>query len=154
MDFQKLSQIIANLTRETLAERETEITNLPWTQTEKDTAWARCKGGQRAWRNKKPSVLWKMKMNQEPFSKHARKARDITDDILRYVQHPLDDINWTIDQAEFDDLFALEKDSAPGPDGIPYGVYRCAGGLGSKILFNAYKAVLEGSTIPDFFCRK
>ena len=40
VDFQRLSQIIANLTRETLAEREAEITNLPWTQTEKDTASA------------------------------------------------------------------------------------------------------------------
>ena len=54
VDFQRLSQIIANLTRETLAEREAEITNLLWTQTEKDTALARCRGGQRAWRNKKP----------------------------------------------------------------------------------------------------
>ena len=28
---------------------------------------------------------------------------------------------------------------------------RCAGGLGSKFLFNAYKAVLEGSAVPDCF---
>ena len=34
VDFFGLSQIIANLTRESLAEREAEITNLPWTQTE------------------------------------------------------------------------------------------------------------------------
>ena len=55
VDFQRLSQIIANLTREKLAEREAEITNLPWTQTEtKDTALARCRIGQRAWRNRKP----------------------------------------------------------------------------------------------------
>ena len=54
VDFQRLSQIIANLTCETLAEREAEITILPWTQTEKDTALARSTGGQRAWRNKKP----------------------------------------------------------------------------------------------------
>ena len=53
VDFQRLSQIIANFTRETLAEREAEITNLPWTETEKDTASARCRGGQRAWRNNK-----------------------------------------------------------------------------------------------------
>ena len=44
----------ANLTRETLEEREAEITNLPWTQTEKDTGLARCRGRQRVWRNKKP----------------------------------------------------------------------------------------------------
>ena len=54
VDFQRFCHIIANLTRETLADREAEITNLPWTQTEKDTALARCRGGQRAWRNKKP----------------------------------------------------------------------------------------------------
>ena len=38
IDFQRISQIIANLTRENLAEREAEITNLRWTQTEKDNA--------------------------------------------------------------------------------------------------------------------
>ena len=89
----------------------------------------------------------------EPFSRHARKARGITNtkDILRYVQQAPNDINWTFDQAEFDDHLALKKNSAPGPDGIPYGVSRCAGGLGSKLLFSAHKAVLEGSTIPDCF---
>ena len=56
------------------------------------------------------------------------------DDILRYVQQVPDDIRSTIDQTEFDDLLALKKDSASGRDGIPYGVYRCAGGLGSKFL--------------------
>ena len=54
VDFQRLSQIIANLTRENLAEREAEITNLPWTHTEKDNALASCRIGQRAWRIKKP----------------------------------------------------------------------------------------------------
>ena len=54
VDFQRLSQTIANLTRENLAEREAEITNLLWTQTEKDNALARCRIGQRAWRAKKP----------------------------------------------------------------------------------------------------
>ena len=43
--FQTLSQIIANLTRENLREREAEITNLPWTQTEKDNALARSRIG-------------------------------------------------------------------------------------------------------------
>ena len=54
IDFKRLSQIIASLTRENLEAREAEVTNLPWTQTEKDTALARCRSGQRAWRNKKP----------------------------------------------------------------------------------------------------
>ena len=44
-----------------------------------------------------------------------------------------------------------QKESAPGPDGIPYSFYRCAGGLGSQFLYNAYKHVLEGGAIPAFF---
>ena len=71
--------------------------------------------------------------------------------ILRFVQQAPDDINWALDQAEFDDLLASKKDSAPGPDGTPYGIYRCAGGLGSKFLFHAHQAVLEGRDIPDCF---
>ena len=73
------------------------------------------------------------------------------DEFLRYVQQAPDDKCWTIPKAEFDDLLALKKDSAPGPDGTPYGVYRYAGGLGSKFLRRAYQAVLEGNTIPDCF---
>ena len=54
VDFQRLSQIIAKLNRENLAEREAEITNLHSTQTEKDNALARFRIGQRAWRIKTP----------------------------------------------------------------------------------------------------
>ena len=71
------------------------------------------------------------------------------EEILRFVQQTPDDISWTLDEAEFDDLLASKKDAAPGPDGIPFGVYRCAGGLGSKFLLHAYQAVLEGRDIPD-----
>ena len=42
---------------------------------------------------------------------------------LRYVQQAPDDIRWTNDETEFDDLLALMKDSALGPDGIPYGAH-------------------------------
>ena len=71
------------------------------------------------------------------------------EEILRSVQQAPDDISWTVDRAEFDDLLASKKDSTPGPDGIHYGVCRCAGGLGSKFLFDAYQAVLEGKNIPS-----
>ena len=73
------------------------------------------------------------------------------ENILRYVQKAPDDIRWTIDRTEFDELIALKKDSAPGPDGIPYGAYRRAGGLGSQFLFNAYKFLLKGGTVPEHF---
>ena len=54
IDFQRLSQIFACLTRENLDTREIEVSTLPWRQTEKDIALARCRNSQRAWRNKKP----------------------------------------------------------------------------------------------------
>ena len=56
-----------------------------------------------------------------------------------------------MDRNEFDELMATKKESAPGLDGIPYSLCRCAGGLGSQFLFNACKHVLEGGTIPALF---
>ena len=104
---------------------------------------------------------WKTKMNQGEgyvstgvrFSKPASRAQGITNtkNILRYVQKAPDDIRWTIYRTEFDELIALKKDSAPGPDGFPYRAYRCAGGLGSQFLFNAYKFQLERGTVPEHF---
>ena len=45
-----------SLTREDFAEREAEIRNHPWTQTERDNALAKCRLGLRAWRAKKPML--------------------------------------------------------------------------------------------------
>ena len=91
----------------------------------------------------------KTKMNQEedfvsiggPFSKPSLvegPRHHQHGNVLRYVQKAPDDIRWTIDRAEFGELIALKKDSAPGPDGFPYGVYKCAGRLGSQFLFTTY----------------
>ena len=72
IDFHVLSQISASLTRENLAEREAEIGNLPWTQTEKDNALAKC---MQTWTPRlacqetdmllpmKMAILWKTKTN-------------------------------------------------------------------------------------------
>ena len=150
IDFQRLSQIIADLTRETLEEREAEITNLPWTQTEKtllrpDAEVDNVFGATRnlcylsVLSQMKRAIPWKMRMNLEedfvsigePFSRHASQGprHHQYEDILRFVQKAPDDIRWTIDRTEFDKLIAMKKDSAPDPDGIPYGAYRCAGCL-------------------------
>ena len=95
----------------------------------------------------KTVTLWKTKMNLEegfvsfgePFSKHVSKTRDITNLRISYglFRKAPGDIRWTTDKTEFDELIAMKKDSAPGPDGIPYGASRCAGGLGSHFLNNA-----------------
>ena len=63
--------------------------------------------------------------------------------IVEFVQKALEDIQWTIDKQEFHEMIATKKESALGPDGIPYGICRCAGGLGSRFLYDAYKCVLE-----------
>ena len=73
------------------------------------------------------------------------------EDFLRHVQQAPEDIGWPIDQSEFDDLLVLKKNSAPNTDGIPYGKYRCAKGLGLKFFLDAYRALLEGSAVPDSF---
>ena len=64
------------------------------------------------------------------------------------------DIPWEIDKREFDGMIARKKESAPGPDGIPYRIYRCVGGLGSHFLFNAYERVLEGGAVPTLCCEQ
>ena len=85
----------------------------------------------------KRAIPWKPKMNLEEdfvsiggtiFQARVEGPRHHQhEEILRYVQKAPDDIRWTIDQTEFDDLLASKKDSAPGPDGIPYGACRCGG---------------------------
>ena len=141
-------------------------------KTDEDIALARCRSGQRAWRNKKLVLTLSAVTDEEghPLENEDESGRRLCEywgtifqarqegprhfqheEILRFVRQAPDDINWTMDRAEFDDLLASKEDSAPGPDGIPYGGYRCAGGLGSKFLFNACQAVLEGRDIPDCF---
>ena len=59
------------------------------------------------------------------------------ENILRYVQKALDDFRWVINKKEFDELMATKKESAPGPDGIPYSLHRCAGRLGSQFFLQS-----------------
>ena len=135
---------------------KSEITNLPWTQTEKDNALARCRIGQRGWRTKKIVLCLSAVTDEKghPWENENESSRRLYEywrsisqacvvgrrhhqyeDALRYVQKAPDDIHWTIDRTEFDELIATKKDSAPDPDGIPYDAYRCAGGLDSQFLF-------------------
>ena len=170
-DFRGLSQTVASLTWENLAEREAEVGNLPL-DADRDNAMAKCKLGLRAWRAKRPMHCLHGIMNEDghplenedesggrlcdfgctTFQARAEGARQHQyENILQYVQKAPDDIRWVIDQNEVDELMAAQKEFAPGPDGIPYSFCRCAGGLGSRILFCANKHVLEGGTVPELF---
>ena len=143
-----------------------------WTQTEEDTALARCRLGLRAWRAKKPMRCLHVVTDEDGhllenekesgrrlcdywgtiFQAHAEGPKHHQyENILRYVQKAPDDFRWVIDKNEFDELLATKQESAPGLDGIPYSFYVCAGGLGSRILFCAYSHLLEGGTTPAHF---
>ena len=101
--------------------------------------------------------LWKTKTNRAGdyanigvrFSRHATKAKgNITmktsfDTFIKLLMTSVGKSTETNSMAT--------KESAPGPDGIPKNLYRCAGGLGSLFLFNAYTHILEGGTIPALF---
>ena len=96
----------------------------------------------------KRAIPWKTRMNQvEGFCEYWRTIFQARVEGPRHHQQAPDDICWTFHKAEFDDLLALNKDLAPGTDGIPYG----AGCLGSQFLFNAFRALVEGGAIPDHF---
>ena len=169
IDFHGLSQIIASSTRERIAEREAEICKITWTQTEKDHALAKCRLGLRAWRSKKPMLCLHavtdkdghpLENEDESLCEYWAKIFEARIEgerhhcheiILGYVQKAPDDIRWEIDRHEFDELMATKWESAPGPDGIPYSICRCAGGLGSEFLNNVYKHVIEGGPVPALF---
>ena len=68
--------------------------------------------------------------------------------ILDQVQRALEDMQWTINKQEFDEVLATKKESALGPDGIPKSIQRCAGWFGSQLLLNAYRSIVEGGSVP------
>ena len=141
--FPETSQIIANLTRETLAECEAEITNLlqHW---QKDTSLARCRGGQGVWRYMKlvisqcyhgwrgPSLgKWRWIRKKTEYRRTIVQA---SEEGPRHHQHEDFSIcptSWWWHQLDYwwglSLLTSLHYKLAPGPDGIHNCVYRCAG---------------------------
>ena len=61
--------------------------------------------------------------------------------IFFYVAYFATSVSW-------EELLASNRESVPGPDGLTYCVYRSAGGTGSKFLFAAYQACLQGVALP------
>ena len=130
IDFHGVSLIIASLTRKRIAVRETEIRILPWTQTEKENALAKCRLGLRAWRTKKPTLCLHAVTGEDG---HLLESEDDSgmrlrtcrckmfearvegeqhhcyETILEYIQQAPDDILWEICKNEFDELMAQKR---------------------------------------------
>ena len=141
IDFYGLSQIIESLTRERITKREAEIDNFSWTQTEKDNALAKCRLGLRAWCSKKPMLCFHAVTDEDghPLENEDESGRrlceywcEIFQAHIEGVQKAPDDIRWEIDRNEFDELMAAKIESAPGPDGIPYSLYRCVSSFSKR----------------------
>ena len=114
-------------------QREAQISNLRWTQTEKDNALAKCRLGLRAWRSKKPLLCLHAVADEdchllENEDESGRrlwgtmfqagiegKRHHCHETILQYVQKAPDDIRWKIDRNEFDELTATKKRVRSGP---------------------------------------
>ena len=54
-----------SLTRKSIAERVAAVHDLPWTQTEKDNALAKCRLSLRAWVSKKPMLCFHAVTDEE-----------------------------------------------------------------------------------------
>ena len=50
-------------------------------------------------------------------------------------------IAWEVNREEFEEPLATKRESAPDPDGLPYGAFRCAGGIGTRFLQRASQQV-------------
>ena len=57
--------------------------------------------------------------------------------ILAHVQKDPDDLQRASGKDICDEMLAASKESAQGPDSLPYSVFRCVGGIGSQLLLAA-----------------
>ena len=60
-------------------------------------------------------------------SRAEDKRHHAHETILEYVQKTPEDVQWEIDKREIDEMISTKKESAPGPDGIPYSYLQMCG---------------------------
>ena len=121
----------------------------------KDNAVAKCRLGLRAWRAKKPLLCLHTVTDEDghPLENEDESGRRLCEywgatfqaraegprhhqfkNLLQFIQKAPDDIRWVIDRNEFDELIAVKKESAPGPDAIPVWRLQMCGRLGLPVL--------------------
>jgi hypothetical protein len=72
-------------------------------------------------------------------------------EIMPYIQVIPGGLSWTTDRASFHEIMAKPRDSAPGPDGIPFAAWRAAGLELYDVMFNAFDSFLGGDSLPHAF---
>jgi hypothetical protein len=71
--------------------------------------------------------------------------------LMPFIQKVPPGLCWSIDRSGFHEVMAKPRDSAPGPDGIPYGAWRAAGTFMYDVMFEAFVAFTSGSSLPAQF---
>ena len=74
------------------------------------------------------------------------------DTMLSFVVPALREKNWAVEFSALEEMLASKRESAPGPDRLPYCVYRSAGGVGAKFSCANCEAVLMEAAVPAGFC--
>ena len=158
VNFRALYNIIGSLTRDNIRAHEEELLGLDVNRAEKDMVLSKCASCQQSWAVRKPKLTIHAfssgddapildaneaahRLSQHWGNIFSARCGDIPNDhaelMLAFVQPAPNDLNWNIGLDEFEELLASKRESAPGPDGLPYSVYRSAGGVGTKFLGSA-----------------
>ena len=85
------------------------------------------------------------------------RARDFgipaeqADTMLSFVVPALREMNWVVEFSALEEMLVPKRQSAPGPDGLPYSVYPSDGGVSAEFPFSTYEAVLMAAAPPAGF---
>ncbi len=71
--------------------------------------------------------------------------------IMPFTQIVPNGLNWILDREGLHEIMAKPRDSAPGPDGIPFGAWRAAGPAFYDIMYSAFSSFLSGACLPEGF---
>lgn len=77
--------------------------------------------------------------------------QEAADDILKYSNFFPDDISWQLSFEDFLQVVSGRKDSAPGPDSLPYSAWKNASLSILRVIYDAYCLWLQGTPLPKWF---
>ena len=164
--------MIESLTKDNIRACEEELLGLDVKRAEKDMTLAKCVSSQQSGAARKPKLTIHAisdvenvpifepddaarKLCQHLGNIFSARNADIPNDcaeaMLALLQHAPPDLRWNIGLDEFNEILASKRESAPGPDGLPFFLYRSAGGIGVRFLFAADQACLQGAALPVGF---
>jgi endonuclease/exonuclease/phosphatase family metal-dependent hydrolase len=71
--------------------------------------------------------------------------------LMPFIQQVPPGLKWIVDREGFHEVMAKPRDSAPGPDGIPFGAWRAAGVPLYDVMYEAFIAFSDGAPLPEQF---